>query len=412
MSMTYFILTFGCQMNQNDSEKLAGLLDSLGYEETTAMDSADLILLNTCSVRNKAETRFYGNLGRLKKLKEVRKEKGLSRLLIGVCGCIPQHAKEEIFKKARYVDFIFGVNSIEQLPLILERVLAGEKRVIEIAANAAGKREPDKTSKAPVIASEAKQSRLVLPSERLPRRPDAGLLAMTEGNPPIKRTSLNQAFVSIMYGCDNYCSYCIVPFTRGQEISRPKEEIFAEIKAIDLSRFNEIVLLGQNVNSYGKGLYTDYDFADLLKDVATMPGLPKIGFMTSHPKDMSDKLIRTIADNPKISRELHIPIQAGDDEVLKRMNRKYTVQDYSVLLDKIRRAIPEARISTDVIAGFPGETDEQFENTLRTLRKLNFCRIITTAYSPRPLTAAADFPDQVPVKVKAERLQRLMQVAG
>ncbi|MFH1428189.1 MAG: tRNA (N6-isopentenyl adenosine(37)-C2)-methylthiotransferase MiaB [Candidatus Margulisiibacteriota bacterium] len=392
MTKTYYIRTFGCQMNKNDSEKIAGILESIGYQEAPDQHHASLILLNTCSIRGKAESRVYGWLGQLKKLKVESKE----LKVIGVCGCIPQHVKEDIFKKAPHVDLVFGANNIHHLPQLLARVEQGEKHVIEILENV----NPVQTQG---IASLYKNTQQ-----------------------PIKRSSTHQAWVSIMYGCDNFCSYCVVPYTRGREVSRTKEDIFAEINAIDKEQYSEIVLLGQNVNSYGKGLYQGtgireqkvlssgtqkphYDFADLLNDVTNLPGVQKVGFMTSHPKDMSDKLIKTIADNPKISREIHVPVQTGDDEVLRNMNRKYTVADYRSLVNKIRKAIPEAEVSTDIIAGFPGETEEQFQNTLNLVREMKFTRVNTAAYSPRPLTKAADMPGHLPVKVRSERLQMLMK---
>ncbi|MFC1478346.1 tRNA (N6-isopentenyl adenosine(37)-C2)-methylthiotransferase MiaB [Candidatus Margulisiibacteriota bacterium] len=379
MSKTYYIRTFGCQMNKNDSEKIAGILEGLGYQEAPDQHHAALILLNTCSIRGKAESRVYGWLGQLKQLKV--KSKKLK--VIGICGCIPQHAKEEIFKKAPHVDLIFGANNIHNLPDLLARVEQGEKHVIEILANA-----NPRTHHSSLITHHS----------------DAPELTTN-----IKRSSSHQAWVSIMYGCDNFCSYCVVPYTRGREVSRPKEDIFAEIEAIDKEKYSEIVLLGQNVNSYGKGLYDNFDFADLLQDITNLPGISTVGFMTSHPKDMSDKLIQTIAGNQKISREIHVPIQAGDDEVLRNMNRKYTVADYKALVEKIRKEIPEAQVSTDIIAGFPGETEEQFENTLNLVRELKFSRVNTAAYSPRPMTKAAKIPGHLPVKVRSERLQRLME---
>ena len=388
MHKTYFIRTFGCQMNKNDSEKIAAILEGLGYSEVTEPESASLILLNTCSVRGKSENRMYGWLGKLKSLTKTHPSHIThhSSPILAVCGCIPQHAGEEIFQKAPHVSLIFGVNTIEQLPELLSRVDQGEKHILAIEANKSTKPSINKQS------------------EEIATNPS-----------PIKepkRSSEHQAWVSIMYGCDNYCSYCIVPFTRGHEVSRSKDEIFAEIEAIDKTRYQEIMLLGQNVNSYGKGLYEDYDFADLLNEASKLAGITKVGFMTSHPKDMSDKLIQTIAENSKISREIHVPIQAGDNEILNRMNRKYTVEDYLGLVSRIRTAIPEAKLSTDIIAGFPGETEEQFQNTLDLVEKVKFSRVNTAAYSPRPLTTAAKFEGQLSAKVKAERLQRLMQVVG
>jgi len=360
-----YIRTFGCQMNKNDSERIMAITESLGYQETTNYQQANIIILNTCSVREKAENRVYGWLGLLKKLKENN-----NSLKIGVCGCMPQHAKETIFKKAPHVDFIFGTNNIGNLPQILSKVESGkEKHTMEIL---------DKHLEGPAIIP--------------------------------KRNSNYQAWVTIMHGCNNFCTYCVVPYTRGRETSRTKEDIFEEIKKIDNDFYKEIVLLGQNVNSYGKDRYPQYDFSDLLIGIIKLGHVEKISFLTSHPKDFSDKLIKTIAEHPQISRSIHLPIQAGSDHILKEMNRKYNVADYILLVEKIRKAIPDVSLSTDIIVGFPGEQESHFKETLELVQKINFSQANTAMYSPRPFTAAAKMPHQVPQKIKEERLQNLMSV--
>jgi tRNA-2-methylthio-N6-dimethylallyladenosine synthase len=358
---TFFIRTFGCQMNKHDSEEICALLEKNDYVEASTPEEASVVLLNTCSVRGKSENRVYGWLGQLKSINP--------RPIIGVCGCMPQYAGQDIFHKAPHVDLVFGVNSIDQLPKLLARINQGEKHLLAL--------RDCRTESAVQHTAH-------------------------------KRKSDHQAWVSIMYGCDNYCSYCIVPYTRGRERSRQKEQIFTEIGAIDLNYYKEITLLGQNVNSYGKNLYTDYTFADLLHEASQIEGVNKISFMTSHPKDMSDQLIKEIADNSKISLELHLPAQSGDNEVLKRMNRGYSRKDYIELIKRIRRHIPNVILSTDLIVGFPGETEAQFQNTLELVKEIGFARVNTAAYSPRPKTAAARFPDQVPEHIRSDRLQRLL----
>lgn len=360
----YHIITYGCQMNKNDSEKIASLLDHAGYSETDQESLANLIIINTCSVRDKAERRVWGKLGDLKHRKKTDPE-----LLVGVCGCMPQYQKEEILKAAPHVNLIFGTNTIHKLPDMLRSAVIGHC-VMDVADN----------------------------------------LDQTELDVAPKRSSSYQAWIPISFGCNNFCTYCIVPHTRGREKSRKKEDILNEIRQLTKPQYAKIVLLGQNVNSYGQDLDGNYDFADLLEEVAQLPGLTQVDFMTNHPKDISDKLIRVVKAYPIINKSLHIPIQAGDDEVLKKMNRHYTVAQYIQLIDKIRAEIPEIQISSDIIVGFPGESQEQFENTLSTVRRVKFDQVNTAAYSPRAHTPAATIPNQVPPQERARRLQELMRI--
>jgi tRNA-2-methylthio-N6-dimethylallyladenosine synthase len=346
---TYYIITYGCQMNKNDSERLAGMLEFQGLKPAGTMETANLVILNTCSVREKAERRV---LGKLHELNHLRKKNGL-KMELGITGCMPKRDMSYIKKELPFVEHVIDIEDVRQYPP--------------------------------------------------------------------KRSHTDQAWVTIMYGCDNYCSYCIVPYVRGRERSRPLDDILQEISEIDLTRFPKLMLLGQNVNSYKSGkLKTDdlppatchlphiIDFAELLKLIHEIPAIQQIDFLTSHPKDMSDKLIGTIAGLPKISRELHFPLQAGNDRILHLMNRGYTYAHYRELVGKIREQIPEVKISTDLIVGFPSETAEEFGDTIRAVHELQFSRVITTAFSPRPGTKAAELAGQLPVQVRAERLQKLM----
>lgn len=391
MQKSYFIYTYGCQMNKNDSEIVSSILEGLGYTPAESYKDADLILLNTCSVREKAELKAYGRLGELKYFKETSKPD----LIIGIIGCMPQYQKEEVFKKAPYVDFVIGTLNVYHLPQILERIKQGERQVIEILDNR-GQR------------SEVRSFVSRVPGH-VPRATSHELLDKYDNWTNPKRQSKYQAWISIMYGCDNFCSYCIVPYTRGREISRPKEEIFDEIKNLNNNIYKDIVLLGQNVNSYGKNLYKDYDFSNLLIDICKVENIENIEFLTSHPKDMSDKLIETISKNKKIKQSIHLPLQSGDNYILKMMNRGYTYEDYKNLYNKIIKIMPDAEISTDLIAGFPGETDEMFQNTINAVKELKFSRVNTAAFSPRPKTKAENMPNQLPKPVRYKRLQELMK---
>ncbi|OGI10689.1 MAG: tRNA (N6-isopentenyl adenosine(37)-C2)-methylthiotransferase MiaB [Candidatus Margulisbacteria bacterium GWF2_35_9] len=364
---SFYIFTYGCQMNKNDSEIMAGMLiNECNYDQSAKPDKADILIFNTCAVRNKAEQRAFS---RIREFNGLRKKNKSQQLLI-LAGCIPQYEKENIFKEFPYLDLVIGTNTLEFLPQYLLNKQAKNTIKIEESKN-------------------TKQSAT-----------------------QILRSSKDQAWIPIMYGCNNFCSYCIVPHTRGREVSRKKEEILTEIEKLKAGSYKEIVLLGQNVNSYGANLYTDYDFADLLEDVHRFDFLKTINFLTSHPKDISLKLIQTIARLPQIGREIHFPLQAGDDEILQKMNRGYTFNDYKKLTLLIQKWIPDAKISTDLIVGFPGETDDQFKNTIKAVKELGFFRVNTAAYSPRKGTAAASMENQHSEKIKHERLLLLLEAVS
>jgi len=366
-SARYFLQTYGCQMNENDSEKIAGMLESLGYFEAEFPDEADLIILNTCCVRRNAERKVYGRIGQFKRLKERNPD-----LLIAVCGCMVQQESELSVLRDRYpyVDLVFGTHNLHRLPELLRQVQAGGTRVIEVWE-----------SEGEVIE---------------------GL--------PIKHKPGFQAWITVMYGCNNFCSYCIVPYVRGRERSRPRESILEEVRKLVGEGFSEFTLLGQNVNSYGKDLPGDYDFASLMRDVSEIDGVKRLRFTTSHPKDMSERLIDVIAEGENICEHIHLPLQAGSNSVLERMNRRYTREDYLRLIDKIRERIPSCAITTDLIVGFPGETREDFDDTLDMVKRVRFDSAFTFAYSPRVGTPAASMQDQVPKDERMERLYELIEV--
>ena len=362
--MKAHVLTFGCQQNEADSEKLAGMSVSMGYELTCDAAEADLILVNTCAVREHAEQKALSVIGQFKHLKAKNSE-----LKIGVCGCMvtQEHRCEEIRRSYPYVDFIFGTSSLHRLPQLLY----------------------EKTTKG---------KRLFWPCE------DEYLVA--EGL-NIERESSYRAWVSIMYGCNNFCSYCIVPYVRGRERSRRMEDIICEVEDLAKRGYKDITLLGQNVNSYAKG--REYDFADLMDRLASIEGDFKLRFMTSHPKDASRKLIDTMARQEKIAKHFHLPLQSGSDLMLKAMNRHYDKAQYLETVRYLREKMPEVAITTDIIVGFPGETEEDFEDTLDMLREVRYDMIFSFIYSPRKGTPAAEM-EQVPEKVKGERFARLLEV--
>lgn len=356
----YSILTFGCQMNVRDSETIKGILESLGYNETEDTDEADIILFNTCSVRENPERKVYGRIQNFKPDTDK---------IIGICGCMVQQGAEFEYIKNNLpqVRMVFGTHNIHELPEILERVIAGE-RVLDVWED-----------KKDVI-------------EGLPAKRDKGV----------------KAFVNISYGCNNFCTYCIVPYTRGREKSREQSYIIEEIKELALSGYKEVTLLGQNVNSYGKDLGTD--FASLLRAVHEVDGIERIRFMTSHPKDLSDDLIEAMAELPKVCEHLHLPLQAGSDRILKLMNRRYTAGHYLKLVEKLRKAIPDISLTTDLIVGFPQETDEDFQATLDLVKQVRFDSAFTFIYSPRKGTPAAKMIEQIDEDVKKERIYRLIEV--
>ena len=359
---SYHIETYGCQMNNRDSETIAGILTQIGYEKAADKASADLLLFNTCCVRDHAEKRVFGNIGALKERKELN-----PHCIIGVCGCMMQQeaVAKKLMTRFPFVDLVFGTHVLHRLPAMLSRVLSGE-RVIEINRDECSLVE--------------------------------GLVA--------ERPSGVSAFVNIMYGCDNYCAYCIVPYVRGRERSRKPKDIISEIEGLVTNGRTEITLLGQNVNSYGNGSLGD-SFPGLLHKIAAIPGLRRIRFMSSHPKDLTDELIDAMASLAPVCHHLHLPVQSGSDSVLARMNRGYTAAHYRGIVEKLRARIPDLELTTDIIVGFPGETEEEFEQTLSLIQQVGYTAAFTFKYSPRSGTAAAVMPNQVSDVVKRERLKRL-----
>jgi len=362
------VATFGCQMNFKDSEKLIGILNEIGYEETED-EHADLVLYNTCTVRENANLKIYGRLGYLSKLKKEN-----SNMIIGLCGCMMQeeHVVEKIKKSYKFVDLIFGTHNIFKLAELLYERLSGQKSVIDIWQ---------------------------------------GTTEIVEDLPSERKYSFKSG-VNIMYGCNNFCSYCIVPYVRGRERSRKPEDIINEIKKLVSEGVVEIMLLGQNVNSYGKTLENPMTFAQLLQEIEKIDGLKRVRFMTSHPKDLSDELIDVMAHSKKICKQMHLPLQSGSDRLLKIMNRHYDKQHYLEIVDKLRKAIPDIGISTDIIVGFPGETEEDFNETLDVVKKVQYDSAFTFIYSKRSGTPAAEMENQVPQDVVKDRFDRLLKVVN
>ncbi|WP_024834364.1 tRNA (N6-isopentenyl adenosine(37)-C2)-methylthiotransferase MiaB [Ruminiclostridium josui] len=363
----YNIETFGCQMNENDSERLSGMLSEMGYSECSERKDSDLIIFNTCCVRENAEQKVYGHLGALKKLKETN-----PNLIIAICGCMMQQKEvvEHIKKTYKHVDIIFGTHNLYKFPELLNTAITTKSTVIDVW---------DST----------------------------GSIAE---NMPIARKDNIKAWVTVMYGCNNFCSYCIVPYVRGRERSRSLEEIKNEVEKLAADGCKEITLLGQNVNSYGKDLEGDVTFAGLLRELNKIQGIERIRFMTSHPKDLSDDLIYAIRDCEKVCEHLHLPVQAGSSKVLDEMNRKYKKEQYLELIEKVKSNIPGIALSTDIIVGFPGETEEDFSETLDVAAKVRFDMAYTFLYSKRTGTPAAKNPDQVPEEVKKQRFDKLLEL--
>lgn len=359
-------LVVGCQMNAKDSEKLLGILLQAGFVETEAEDGADLVVYNTCTVRENANQKVYGRLGYLNSLKRQNPD-----MLIAMCGCMMQepHVVETIRTKYRFVDLVFGTHNIYKIAELLYARMTSGKMVIDIMEDA------------------------VQIVEDL----------------PAQRTYSFKSGVNIMFGCNNFCTYCIVPYVRGRERSRKAEDILDEIRRLVADGVVEVMLLGQNVNSYGKDLAEPVSFAQLLRMVNDIPGLKRIRFMTSHPKDLSDELISAMRDCEKVCRHLHLPLQSGSSAVLKRMNRHYTKEQYLSLAEKIRREIPDMALTTDIIVGFPGETDADFEDTMDVVRRVRYDSAFTFIYSRRTGTPAASMPDQVSPAVVKERFDRLLK---
>ena len=355
------LLTYGCQMNVADSERMAGLLKKIGYTLTDDFDAADLILINTCCVRATAEDKVFGQIGRFKALKREK-----PNLILGVAGCMAQKEGANLIKRAPHVDFVLGTGQSSEVARVVQSLERERKHFVD-TSNVSGE----------------------IPAEVFPLR--GGQVS---------------TFVPIMYGCNNFCTYCIVPYVRGRERSRKPEEIFSEVKQAVAEGFKEITLLGQNVNSYSGGM----TFAELLKAVDKISGVERLRFMTSHPKDLSDELIAAVAGGKNICEHIHLPVQYGSDKILKRMNRVYTVEKYLRLVEKIRAAVPNVSLTTDLIVGFPGETDEDFSETLNFLRAVKFDAAFTFIYSKRSGTPAATFENQINDELKHRRLEELMKV--
>ncbi|ASW42833.1 tRNA (N6-isopentenyl adenosine(37)-C2)-methylthiotransferase MiaB [Clostridium isatidis] len=367
--LKYFIETWGCQMNEEDSEKLSGMLKNIGYSRTETKDDANIIIFNTCCVRENAENKVFGNLGELKHLKKKNPD-----LIIAICGCMMQQQgmADKVLEKFPYVNIIFGTHNAYKFPEYLNRVQTEGVQVKEVFN---------------------KETKIV------------------EGI-PIDRKSDVKAFVTIMHGCNNFCTYCIVPYVRGRERSRKSEDIIAEIKELVAQGYKEITLLGQNVNSYGKGLDEDIDFAKLLRKVNEIEGLERVRFMSSHPKDLTKDVIMAIKECDKLCEQIHLPVQSGSDRILKIMNRHYTRQDYLDLIDLIKKEIPDVGITTDIIVGFPGETEEDFQDTLDLVKKVGYDSAFTFIYSRRNHTPADKMENQVPDDVKHDRFDRLVKIVN
>ena len=359
---TYFVKTYGCQMNEHDSENIEGLLESIGFKKNSEMEDADIIILNTCSIRENAHNKAFGMLGRIKHLKEKRKD-----LIVALCGCMAQEevVVNEILKKHKYVNFVFGTHNLYDLPRLISE-----------------------STKKTNICVYSMEGELV-------------------ENLPVKRVNNFKAYVNIIYGCDKFCTYCIVPYTRGKQRSRKMNDILREVNELKELGYQEVTLLGQNVNAYGKDLDEGYDLSDLLINVSETK-IPRIRFITSHPWDFTDKMVEVIKNYPNIMPYVHLPLQSGSDRILKLMGRRYTSEEYKTLFNKLKQ-IPNIAITTDIIVGFPGETEEDFNETLKMVDYCKYDSAFTFIYSPRVGTPAAKLyeSDNTPLDVKEERLYRL-----
>jgi tRNA-2-methylthio-N6-dimethylallyladenosine synthase len=365
-----FIDTFGCQMNEDDSDRLFSFLKDIDFTKTDEPESADLIIVNTCSIRDKAEQKVYSTVGRFKALK--KKNPGL---IIGISGCVAQQEGATLLKRIPHLDMVIGTHNIHRIAELLKQVSLERKRV---------------------VANELTDT--ILSGEYLPRSPE------------VKR---KKTFVSIMRGCNNFCSYCIVPYVRGREVSRPSSEVIEEVEILAANGTREVTLLGQNVNSYGlsaRGGGEDITFPVLLRRVCRVAGIERVRFVTSHPKDISIELISLFGEEPKLCRNIHLPLQSGSDRVLERMKRCYTVEEYLSKVSLLKKLYPDISISTDIIVGFPGEEKGDFEGTMEVVKKTEFDSMFSFKYSPRPGTLAATFKDQVPEGVKSRRLEILQSV--
>ncbi|WP_080874692.1 tRNA (N6-isopentenyl adenosine(37)-C2)-methylthiotransferase MiaB [Oceanobacillus timonensis] len=365
----YLIRTYGCQMNEHDTEVMAGILSEMGYESTNVTEEADIILLNTCAIRENAENKVFGEIGHLKPLKLENPD-----LIIGVCGCMSQEESvvNRILEKHQHIDLIFGTHNIHRLPHLVKEALFGKEMIVEVWS---------------------KEGDII---ENLPKA----------------RKGKTKAWVNIMYGCDKFCTYCIVPMTRGKERSRRPQDIIQEVRHLVAQGYKEVTFLGQNVNAYGKDFDDiEYGLGDLMDDVHKID-IPRVRFTTSHPRDFDDRLIEVLAQGGNLLDHIHLPVQSGSSEILKKMNRKYTREDYLELVRKIRKAMPNATLTTDIIVGFPNETEEQFEETMTLVEEVGFEAAYTFIYSPREGTPAARKQDDVPEEVKKQRLYRLNELVN
>ena len=364
---TYFVKTYGCQMNEHDSENIRAILEDLGFRPSDDIYDSDLVILNTCAIRENAHNKVFGLLGRIKHNKESRD------VIVGFCGCMAQeeHVVNLIEKKYKYIDFVFGTHNIHKLPTILKTVMEKNERVIEVYNR---------------------------PTEILE-------------DIPVKRDSNIKAWVNIMLGCDKFCTYCIVPYTRGTQRSRNKDDIINEIIKLKNEGYKEVTLLGQNVNAYGKDLNIDYKMADLLEDAAKT-GIDRIRFVTSHPWDFEDKMIDVISKYSNIMPYIHLPLQSGSERILKLMGRRYTRKEYITLFNKIKEKVKNVSITTDIIVGFPGETEEDFEETLSLVNECKFDSAFTFIFSPREGTPASKMEDKVTIEEKENRLHRLNELVN
>ena len=364
----YFLKTYGCQMNEHDSENIKAMLEELGFVEVDDYEKSDLVILNTCSIRENAHNKAFGMLGRLKHLKESNPD-----LIVGICGCMAQEEGviNSILKDYKWLNFVLGTHNLYRLPYVLDQAIETNNQEIEVFS---------------------KEGDLV-------------------EDIPVKRDNGFKAWVNIIYGCDKFCTYCIVPYTRGGERSRKKEDILKEINELKEQGYKEVTLLGQNVNAYGKDLYSDYGLGELLEEVAKI-GIPRITFMTSHPWDFTDKMIDVISKYSNIMPYIHLPLQSGSSKILKLMGRRYTKESYLELFDKMKKKIPNVSISTDIIVGFPGETEEDFNETLEVANYCKYDNAFTFIYSPRENTPAAKLKDDVSLEEKEKRLYKLNEVVN
>ena len=364
----FYVRTYGCQMNEHDSEKIKGMLESVGYSLAEDINDADIVILNTCAIRENAHDKVFGFLGVLKHMKQSK-----PNLLIGLCGCMAQEevVVNDILNKYKYVDFVCGTHNLDNMLSIIKNKIDTDKRQIEVLSY-----EGDVVEGVPVV-----------------------------------RDSKYSAWIDIIYGCDKFCTYCIVPYTRGTQRSRKHEDIVSEVETLVKDGYKEVTLLGQNVNAYGKDLYDNYNLADLLKDVSDT-GIERIRFVTSHPWDFTDSMVDIIASRDNIMPYIHLPLQSGSNKILKLMNRKYTSEEYLKLYNSIRDKVKDSSVTTDIIVGFPGETEEDFEETLKIVNECKFDGAFTFAYSPRENTPAALMKDAIPESVKMDRLHRLNEVVN